>query len=75
MGCNVVKTIPEILMPLCGPDQELLLRVVVTGPPSTGCSSLVTRLTRGVFTSSEDDRHQRQHTARIDIGCQVCVII
>ena len=70
---NVVNTLPEIPMPLCGPDEELKLRVVVTGPPSTGCTSLVTRLTRAVFTSTEDLHQQRQQTTRIDIGCQVCV--
>ena len=60
-------------MPLCGGGQDLMVRVVVTGPPLTGCTSLVTRLTRDVFP--EDHLHQqRQQTARIDIGCQVCII-
>ena len=72
--CHDVNTLAEIQMPLCGPkDRELMLRVVVTGPPLTGCTSLVRRLTRGLFTSTEDVPQQRQQTARIDIGCQVCM--
>ena len=58
-------------MPICGSGEELKLRVVVTGPPSTGCTSLVARVTRGVFPLEEDICQQRQQTARIDIGCQV----
>ena len=48
-------------MPLCG-GQELILRVVVTGPPSTGCTSLVRRLTRWLVAQLDD------HYANPDIG-------
>ena len=58
-------------MPICVSGEELKLRVVVTGPPSTGCTSLVARVTRGAFPLEEDICQQRQQTARIDIGCQV----